>query len=36
VHIAALLTVEDGLVRDHGTFACYEPLPLRAAADWSV
>jgi ketosteroid isomerase-like protein len=26
-HIAALLTVEDGTVREHETFDCYEPLP---------
>jgi len=26
-HIAALLTVTDGLVREHETFDCYEPLP---------
>jgi hypothetical protein len=26
-HVAALITVEDGLTRDHETFDCYEPLP---------
>jgi len=26
-HIAAMLTVEDALIRDHETFDCYEPLP---------
>ena len=26
-HVAALITVEDGLIRDHETFDCYEPLP---------
>ena len=25
-HIAALLTVTDGLIRDHETFDCYEPF----------
>lgn len=28
-HIAALLTVTDGLIRDHETFDCYEPLGTR-------
>jgi ketosteroid isomerase-like protein len=26
-HIAAMLTVEDGSIREHQTFDCYEPLP---------
>ena len=26
-HIAAMLTVEDGTVREHETFDCYEPPP---------
>jgi ketosteroid isomerase-like protein len=26
-HIAAMLTVKDGTVREHETFDCYEPLP---------
>jgi ketosteroid isomerase-like protein len=28
-HIAAMLTVVDGLIREHETFDCYEPLPAR-------
>ena len=28
-HIAALLTVADGRIREHETYDCYEPLPLR-------
>jgi ketosteroid isomerase-like protein len=31
-HIAAMLTVEDGSVREHETFDCYEPLPAERAA----
>jgi ketosteroid isomerase-like protein len=26
-HIAAMLTAEDGSIREHETFDCYEPLP---------
>jgi len=26
-HIASFLTVQDGLIREHETFDCYEPLP---------
>jgi ketosteroid isomerase-like protein len=26
-HIAAMLTVKDGTVREHQTFDCYDPLP---------
>jgi ketosteroid isomerase-like protein len=29
-HIASLLTVQDGLIREHETFDCYEPLPVAA------
>jgi ketosteroid isomerase-like protein len=32
-HIAAMLTVRDGSIREHETFDCYEPLaPAEAAA----
>lgn len=27
-HIAALITVADGQIREHQTFDCYEPLPI--------
>jgi ketosteroid isomerase-like protein len=27
-HIAALITVSDGRIREHETFDCYEPLPV--------
>jgi ketosteroid isomerase-like protein len=30
-HIAAMITVNGGLIREHETFDCYEPLP--AASD---
>jgi ketosteroid isomerase-like protein len=26
-YIASFITVQDGLIRDHETFDCYEPLP---------
>jgi ketosteroid isomerase-like protein len=26
-HIASFVTVDDGLIREHETFDCYEPLP---------
>lgn len=26
-HVAGMLTVEDGRIREHETFDCYEPLP---------
>jgi ketosteroid isomerase-like protein len=31
-HIAGMLTVEDGSIREHETFDCYEPLPTDAEA----
>ena len=31
-HLAAMLTVRDGRIREHETFDCYEPLPGAEAA----
>jgi ketosteroid isomerase-like protein len=27
-HLASLITIDDGLIREHETFDCYEPLPV--------